>query len=136
MQSQATNLTSESARSKGAVIYVVDDELMIGEIVEVILNLEGYQPKFFQDPEKALQAFEEAEAKPALLLTDFLMTPINGMELIEQCKQIQPDLKTILFSGNVGQEILQYYSCKPDRFLRKPFLPQALIDTVRSLLAN
>ena len=118
------------------VIYVVDDESMIGEVVEVILRLKGFQPKFFTDPELALQTLINEERKPELLLTDFLMSPINGMELIECCKRVQPGLKTILYSGNVGEEITQYYSVKPDGFVSKPFLPQTLVATVRSVLGQ
>lgn len=117
-------------------IYVVDDEAMIGEVVEVILKLKGFHPKFFTDPEIALQSLANDQPRPHLLLTDFLMTPINGMELIERCKRIQPDLKTILYSGNVGEEILKYYSVKPDAFMSKPFLPKTLVSTVRSVLAE
>src|SRR5258706_12063113 len=92
-----SNLPATVAESKGLdarYIYVVDDELMIGEVVQVILRLEGFKPKFFADPEKALQSFLEEETKPALLLTDYLMSPINGMELIDRCKKHHPDLKT------------------------------------------
>ncbi len=118
------------------LIYVVDDESMIGEVVEVILKLKGFQPKFFTDPELALQAISSAEAKPDLLLTDFLMSPLNGMELIERCKKVRPDLKTILYSGNVGEEIMQYYSVKPDGFMSKPFLPKTLVSMVKSVLGS
>lgn len=107
---------------------------MIGEVVEVILRLEGYQPRFFSDPEQAFEALSSAAAKPSLLLTDFLMSPINGMELIERCKEVQPGLKTILYSGNVGEEIMQYYQTKPDGFLSKPFLPKTLVGLVRNVL--
>jgi two-component system response regulator ChvI len=121
---------------KDVVIFVVDDESMIGEVVEVILKLKGFRPRFFTDPELALQALIEEESKPDLLLTDFLMNPMNGMELIERCKRVQPTLKTILYSGNVGEEIIQYYSVKPDGFISKPFMPTTLVATVTSVLGR
>lgn len=123
-----------SEAESNILIYVVDDESMIGEVVEVILKLKGFQPKFFTDPERALDALTASNPKPNLLLTDFLMTPINGMELIERCKRIHPELKTILYSGNVGEDIMKYYSVKPDGFMSKPFLPKTLISTVSSVL--
>ena len=124
------------AESQEILIYVVDDESMIGEVVEVILKLKGFKPKFFTDPELALQTLANDDPKPDLLLTDFLMSPINGMELIERCKRVQPDLKTILYSGNVGEEIMQYYSVKPDGFVSKPFLPKTLVMMVKTVLAR
>ncbi len=139
MQSKSTNALSPdpspSGKKEAAIlIYVVDDESLIGEVVEVVLKLKGFRPKFFTDPEEALRALAGEEEKPVLLLTDFLMSPMNGMELIERCKSIQPNLKTVLYSGNVGEEITQYYSIKPDGFLGKPFLPKNLVSTVQSVL--
>ncbi len=137
MLSTTTDNTATCSQSIGSgLIYVVDDEAMIGEVVEVILQLEGYQPKFFQNPMNALEALATAETKPALLLTDYIMSPINGMELIERAKALEPLLKTILYSGNVGQEIMQVYSVKPDSFLSKPFLPKTLVSLVQSILAK
>jgi DNA-binding NtrC family response regulator len=115
-------------------IYVVDDEAMIGDVVQIILKMDGFRPRFFQDPEVAWTMFQQEQPKPALLLTDYLMCPINGMELIQRCKQSQPVLKTILYSGNVSEDILHRYAIEPDAFLRKPFLPKTLLGLVRLTL--
>jgi DNA-binding NtrC family response regulator len=117
-----------------ALIYVVDDEAMIGDVVQIILRMEGYRSKYFQDPEEAWRAFRDGETKPALLLADYVMLPINGMQLIDRCKQLHPTLKTILYSGNAGEHILHKYPLKPDAFLRKPFLPRTLLGLIRSIL--
>jgi DNA-binding NtrC family response regulator len=125
---------SEDQQKTGTLIYVVDDEPMVGEVVEILLQMEGFQPRLFQDPAVALMDFLGANPRPTLLITDFVMGSMNGMELIDNCKQIQPDLKTILFSGNVGEKITASYSVKPDRFVSKPFQPKVLIEVIRSLL--
>lgn len=121
---------------RAAQIFVVDDETMVGEVVEAILNLEGFEARFFSDPQKALDAFQDSERKPDLLLSDFVMTPMNGMELIMRCKAESPDLRTILYSGNVGEDIVRQYNVKPNAFLTKPFLPKTLIRLVQQVLAN
>lgn len=118
----------------GKRIYIVDDEALIGEMVLSILELEGYEPRFFVNPEEAFEAIRDEELKPDLLITDFLMQPINGMELIEKCRSVMPDLKTILYSGNVREEITRYFVVKPDCFLPKPFLPKNLIELVEATL--
>ena len=118
------------------LIYIVDDESLIGEVVEMVLKLKGFRPRFFVDPESALEALKFEAEKPVLLLTDFLMVPINGMELIERCKQIRPDLKTLLYSGNVGEEMTQHYRVRPNGFLGKPFLPNDLIAIIDSVLSQ
>jgi FixJ family two-component response regulator len=120
----------------GALIYVVDDECMVGELVSTVLQMAGFQIVLFTYPAEALKAFIAANPRPVLLVTDFVMPGLNGMELIDSCKRIQQTLKTILYSGNVGAEITQRYQVKPDFFIRKPFQPQNLIDIVRSVLAS
>jgi DNA-binding NtrC family response regulator len=136
MVTNPQSVMNAPSQARTASIYIVDDEAMIGEVVEVILSLEGYQARFFQNPVQALEAFTEADPKPDLLLTDFVMSPMNGMELIESCRKVVPDLKCILYSGNVGQEITQYYNSKPDGFLSKPFLPKTLTGIVQSVLSK
>ena len=134
MLTQTTSAVAKDPTVDASLIYVVDDESMIGEVVEVILSLEGLRSKFFQNPLSALSEIGEANPRPSLLLTDFVMTPLNGMELIERCKELYPGLKTILYSGNVGEDITQFYSVQPDAFLSKPFLPKTLVNTVQSVL--
>ncbi len=122
--------------AEGPLIYVVDDEPMIGDVVEVILGLEGFSTRFFEDPQRALIALHEEDIKPELLLTDFTMKPINGMELIAEAKSILPNLKTILYSGNVGMNVVDGAEVKPDGFLAKPFLPRHLVGTVNRVLGR
>src|SRR2546426_3571046 len=133
MNSDQTD-TSRTDVKSAAVVYVVDDEPMVGDVVLAILKMGGFQPVFFEDPQAALKALSEANPKPDLLLTDFQMPQMTGRELIQKCKQDQPGLKTILYSGNVQEDTVAFYPARPDRFLRKPFTPKTLIDLVKSVL--
>jgi DNA-binding NtrC family response regulator len=108
---------------------------MVGRIVQDILARQGYQSAYFQNPQSALRAFADAQPKPRLLITDFVMAPINGIELIEGCRQQNPQLKTILYSGTAQEDIFNRHSVRPDRFLSKPFLPQTLLRAVQEVLA-
>ena len=119
-----------------ALLYVVDDEPLVGDVVQAILKMGGYESVLFADPKAAFQALSEANPKPTLLLTDFQMPQMTGRELIQHCKKVHPELKTILYSGNVQEETVAFYPTRPDRFLRKPFTPKTLIDLVQSVLAD
>lgn len=46
---------AEEVPGREILIYVVDDESMVGEVVEVILKLKGFRPRLFTDPEAAYQ---------------------------------------------------------------------------------
>jgi two-component system cell cycle sensor histidine kinase/response regulator CckA len=129
-----SGLAAASVPGGPAMVYIVDDHVEVGELVEAFLKMAGYRTRLFQDPRAALTAMGDANAAPDLLVTDFVMEGLNGIELIEQALRLKPDLKTILISGNVGEQILQKFATRPDRFLRKPFLSQKLAEMVSSLL--
>jgi two-component system, OmpR family, response regulator ChvI len=116
------------------VLYVVDDERLIADVVQQIFQVEGYRVEVFSDPEAALKAFCAASRRPDVLLTDYVMKPLNGMELMQKCRQVDPALLTVLFSGNVSGKITDLYAQKPDAFIAKPFQPSALVRLVKELL--
>ena len=131
--------TSKSLKSRhngGALIYVVDDEPLLLQLASVILEPYGYTIKTFGTAELALAAFKAAEPPPALIVTDYMMHDMTGMELVEACRQIRPGQKTLLVSGTVGEEIFQNSVQKPDRYLAKPYQAKQLIDAVVAVLAD
>src|SRR5258708_10417792 len=86
------------ARNGGALIYVVDDEPMLLELAVIVLEPIGYNVKTFRDPKAALDAFSKAETPPALLITDYAMHMMNGMELMTACRGIHPRQKSLMIS--------------------------------------
>ena len=118
-----------------SLIYIVDDDKMVAEVVEAVLRTRQYQIRLFDDPQVALEAFLEANPKPDLLFTDYVMERMNGLELIDKCRTTHPSLKTILYSGIIGQDIWNDSGTKPDIFISKPFNPKMVLETVRTILA-
>lgn len=115
-------------------IFVVDDESEIGEVLLTFFELEGYPTAVFSDPKEALHQFTHATPRPRLLVSDYVMSPINGMELLSHCRQLEPKLPCIIISGNVGQDELQRYAFKPEYFVRKPFHTENLLKMVQTLI--
>jgi CheY-like chemotaxis protein len=127
---------SLEATGVSPLVYLVDDEPLLLELAEMVLEGNGYRFQKFQDPIEAWNAFSVAAPPPTLLITDYAMHAMNGIELIVKCKTLRPELKTILISGTVDENILGALPVKVDHFLRKPYRTIQLGDIVRSVLAS
>ena len=119
-----------------ALIYIVDDETMLLELASLILQPLGYDIQTFREPSRALRSFTESRHRPALLITDYSMHGMDGLSLIEACRRLEPEQKTLLISGTVGPEITAQAQVKPDRFLAKPYQTKELVEVVQSLLSQ
>ncbi|PYM15256.1 MAG: hypothetical protein DME18_04755, partial [Verrucomicrobia bacterium] len=104
-----------------SLIFVVDDSVELGEMVNIFLTRAGYQTRVFSDPLEALSVLQSGDPRPGLLISDFRMPGINGLELIHRCKLIHPTLKVIAASANVLDEEIEKYPFRPDRILPKPY---------------
>jgi len=124
----------ESEKGAEALIYVVDDEPMLLELAAVILEPLGYKIQTFRDPELALSAFTAAQPRPGLIITDYAMHAMNGLELMRACRGLQPRQKVLLLSGTVDETFYQSASPRPDRFLAKPYQAKQLVEVVNELL--
>jgi DNA-binding NtrC family response regulator len=113
-------------------IFVVDDEVLLLELAETILTPLGCNVLTFTDPEKALRAFPAAA--PALVLTDYAMGRMSGMDLIRECRRLNPQQKTILISGTVDGEVFADAVVKPDQFVAKPYDLNKLVEMVRTMI--
>jgi len=132
--SQPSSKTN-AKKQKQPLLYLVDDEELVLDVTEATLAPQGFRVKKFHDPEAALKNFREAKAKPELLVTDYAMGKMNGLELIAKCKAAHPSLKTLLISGMAGAEIMRSAPVQADKFLAKPYPAPTLVETVRDLLA-
>jgi DNA-binding response OmpR family regulator len=64
------------------------------------------------------------------------MHEMDGLQLIRECRRINPQQKILLVSGTVDEAVFVGTGVKPDRFLAKPYKPAMLLGFVRELLGN
>jgi CheY-like chemotaxis protein len=115
-------------------IFVVDDEPMLLDLAAAILRPLGYDIRLYRDPQVALA--ELPAVKPALVVTDYAMGKMSGMELIREGKRVNPLQKFILLSGTVDENIYADSAAKPDVFLAKPYQIRDLVESVKKLSAG
>jgi CheY-like chemotaxis protein len=121
---------------QGPIVLVVEDELMVGEVVQAMLHMGGFRSVHAKGPFEALELLRDPNQHFDVLLTDFRMPRMSGIELIQKTRPLRPGMKTILYSGNADPGETAGYPEQPDRFLRKPFTPATLNNLVRSMLTS
>jgi CheY-like chemotaxis protein len=131
-----TSPNRTEGKGAASLIYVVDDEPMLLELATVILEPLGYQLKTFRDPAGALKAFTASNPRPALVITDYAMHAMTGLELIAACRRIEPRQKLLLLSGTVDEKTYSAAASKPDAFLGKPYQSKQLVEAVNKLLGR
>lgn len=114
-------------------ILVVDDEFMVAEVITFALEDMGFT--VFQ-ANNGKQAFEVLEREaPSLIVSDFMMPVMNGLELAKLLKQNSKwaDLPIILMSGGHVDQA-QRYAHLFDCILPKPFNISDLAETVAKFI--
>jgi CheY-like chemotaxis protein len=126
---------NHSQTSKGdqppATIFVVDDEPMLLELASAILQPLGFNVRTYRDPKKALQEFPEV--RPLVVVTDYAMGDMNGLDVVRECKRINPRQKILFVSGTVDETIYAGATEKPDRFLAKPYQIRDFVEAIQTL---
>jgi two-component system cell cycle sensor histidine kinase/response regulator CckA len=110
-------------------ILLCDDERGIRRLVRTILTRHGYQVLEAQNGKHAMVVAEAHSGPIHLLLSDVLMPELDGPGLAEQLRELRPDVRVVFMSAEwVPEGVFP--------FVQKPFLPGALISTIRDALAQ
>lgn len=118
-------------------VLVVDDDRAIQQLLEVNLELEGYDVAKATDGAEALEMV--AAFQPDIVLLDVMMPKMDGREV---CRRLKADPKTaalpVVFLSARAQDMDVSLGLElgAAAYLTKPFEPQDLLDTVRRVLAS
>ena len=110
-------------------ILVVEDDDLVREMAVSALTDEGFDVVEAETAEQALACC--AEARADVLVTDIqLRGHLTGWDVAEQCRESDPSLPVIYASGDchAGERRVAGSS-----FLRKPYDPDQLVQSVRHL---
>lgn len=102
-------------------IISVDDTLTNLFIIEEVARVIGYEVKSFEYPLEAYEYLENNEVD--LMFVDYMMPLMNGLELIEKTKEVQPDTIPIMITAVTDNEELRKEALRLGvaDFLTKPF---------------
>ncbi|MEP7353469.1 MAG: response regulator [Acidobacteriota bacterium] len=119
-------------------LLIVDDEAALLNLLRRFFERRGFEVDTAADPTQAIEAMRSASVPYALVVTDLMFgsgdesasqAELNGEDLIEQLRGLQPNLPALLASG------YPYRPRLPDvQFVQKPVLPQALLDLIEQTI--
>ncbi|MBN2431302.1 MAG: response regulator [Acidobacteria bacterium] len=88
---------------KGMVVFIVDDEDMVLSSIKNILELEtDYDIRTFTAPRRALEEMKNMDVD--LVISDYMMPDLDGLEFLSAAKKIHPDTIRILLTGYADKE--------------------------------
>lgn len=110
---------------------MVDDERSMREFLEIMLQKDGYAVRCAQSGKEALDLLHRESFD--LVITDIRMKPVNGLDVLKQCKAIHPGAAVIIISAYASAE-MAVAAMKEGAYdyLPKPFK----IDEMRSVITN
>jgi two-component system, cell cycle response regulator len=118
--------------SRDVKILVADDSPIYRKLVEQSLSQEDYTVLFAKSGRQAMDLF--IEHQPALVITDWSMPDISGIELCQRIRRDNQPLYAyvILLTGNTDkEEVIEGLAAGADDYLTKPFHPGELQARVR-----
>lgn len=119
----------------GKKVLVVDDEIHIVHVVAIKLRNNGYDVLSAENGE---EAFELAcKEKPDIIVTDFQMPAMTGMELVEKLRQNEMTKDTpviMLTARSFAIDDEQKNKLQISEFISKPFSPKELLRSIEDIL--
>ena len=123
--------------SSTKIVSIVDDELDITELFHdaVCDSIDGVSVVSFNDPVIALEHFIQNKERYALVISDFRMPNLTGLELLKKVKKLKLNVRTILVSAYEVEynAVIQRYMQEGiiDSFIEKPVTVNQLCQRVR-----
>ncbi|HVI00477.1 MAG TPA: AAA family ATPase [Enhygromyxa sp.] len=120
----------------GETVLIVEDEAPVRRTVEQILLLHGYKVLTAEDGEACLELCQGYEGKIDLVLTDFVMPRLGGLDLAAKLRVLQPATKILFMSGFTDGQLDQgkVAALGGIELIEKPFRAAALLERIRELL--
>ena len=120
-----------------ATLLLVDDEELLRAGVQEMLEMSGYSVITATNGHEAMACLKQHAID--LVITDLVMPKMDGVDFVEQLRQIWPDVPVMVVSGST-RNIMQRYGIESiqvpgaDASLSKPFKGVDLMSQIKELL--
>ena len=116
-------------------VAVIDDEQDLAFLFKDALSqIDGVTVFAFSDPSLALEHFKRNHQNYRVVVSDFRMPSMTGIDVLSKMKEMNPAVTRILMSAfEIQDSLFQECDCV-DKFLQKPISMVKLIDEVETLV--
>ena len=115
---------------KKNLVWVVDDDESIRWVLEKGLSESGLKVETFESAHQVIKKLEEES--PGAILTDIKMPGTSGLALLDQVKEIRPDIPVIIMTAHSDLEsAVESYEHGAWEYLPKPFDIDEAIQIVK-----
>ena len=127
--------TLDSDNQQPVFVAVIDDETDLAYLFKDALSqIDGVQVFAFTDPLLALEHFQTNHRNYSVVISDYRMPTMTGMELLSRIKEVNPAVIGIMMSAfEIQDELFNECDCV-DKFLQKPISIVKLIDDIEMLV--
>ena len=128
---------NEEIKPSGTTILIVDDEPNLRRVLSAVLARDGHQVLVADGGRDAVRK-AKAERKLDLLITDYLMPDMNGLEVLEAVRKNHPGLRALIISGHgTVRSAVEAMRLGAFDFITKPFDVEQVRHAVeRALIAG
>ena len=127
--------TSATTSQLSGTILLVEDEAIVARATGKLLEHCGYEVIHSGDGRTALDIYRERATEIDLVLLDFRMPVMNGAEVFEELRQLNPKVRVVLMSGNLSADDFRDLEAKGLRtILPKPCSREELTMAVRKAM--
>ena len=124
------------ALSGKKTVLVVDDEEDLLALLRKNLKADGYNVLAASSGAEALRICKQHTGAIHLVIVDLVLPgKITGLELLQRLVSMRPEMKRLCISGYLDEAMFRQEVPDQDTaFLQKPFTPDELLRTMRTLL--
>ena len=132
---RAVAVKTATSSEQEKTILLIDDEEMVINISEMMLKRLGYRVLKAHSGYEGLQLFEENKSEIDLIISDLEMPKMNGKEVMDKIREINPEIKVLLSSGALTDADEKNVINKGfNGFLKKPYNLKTLYKKMAEII--
>ncbi len=125
-----------AALDRDHLVLLVDDDDEVREVTAGILEDVGYTVVAVADGLAALAVMDREAHRVGLVIADYAMPGMTGLELLTAIRRRRPALPMLLATGYADHQSLSGDGLQPDQIVRKPFRSAELLGRIEMVVGR